>query len=46
MTEENDEVEVKEKSLSDVLGMDFKEDGSWTANDIGNTPMYRKMNRK
>lgn len=46
MTEENDEVEVKEKSLSDVLGMDFKEDGSWTANDIGNTPIYRKMNRK
>ena len=40
-TEEN-----KEKSLSDILGMSFKEDGSWEARDIGETPVYRKLNRK
>lgn len=46
MTKENNKVEVQEKSLSDVLGMNFKEDGTWEAKDIGNTPTYRKLNRK
>jgi hypothetical protein len=45
MTEETKN-EKEEKSLNDLLGMDFKEDGSWTAKDLGNTPIYRKLNRK
>lgn len=36
----------KNKSLSDLFGMEFKNDGSWTAKDVGTTPKYRKLNRK
>lgn len=47
MTEEIKNMEEKtEKSLNDLLGMNFNDDGSWTAKDLGNTPMYRKLNRK
>lgn len=41
MTEEN-----KELSLDQVLGINFNKDGTWSAKDIGKTPIYRKMNRK
>ena len=34
------------KSLSDLLGMQFKDDGAWSAKDIGQTKVYRKQNRK
>lgn len=44
-TKENEE-QKEEKSLSDLLGMQFKEDGSWIAKDIGNSPIMRKLNRK
>lgn len=43
--EEKQEVK-EEKSLSDLLGMQFKDDGSWTSNDYGNVPVMRKLNRK
>lgn len=48
MTEEVKEtVEQKEeKSLQDLLGMQFKGDGSWIAKDTGNSPIMRKLNRK
>ena len=44
-TKENEE-QKEEKSLSDLLGMQFKEDGSWIAKDTGNSPIMRKLNRK
>ena len=34
------------KSLSNLLGMKFEDDGSWSAKDIGQTNIYRKQNRK
>lgn len=40
------ENETKDKSLSNILGMNFKEDGTWTAKDIGATPVNQKTNRK
>lgn len=43
--EEKQEVK-EEKSLSDLLGMQFKDDGSWISNDYGNVPVMRKLNRK
>ena len=45
MTDEIKETEEQkeEKSLQDLLGMQFKEDGSWIA---GNSPIMRKLNRK
>ncbi len=48
MTEEKIEGELNTdtRSLDQILGMNFKADGSWTANDIGNSPLYRRMNRK
>lgn len=45
MTEEENKTDTT-KSLSDLLGMNFKEDGSWSAKDIGNTPINQKTNRK
>ena len=41
-------IENKEnsKSLSDLLGMQFKDDGTWSAKDVGQTTLYRKQNRK
>ena len=41
MTEEN-----TEPSLDQILGIDFNKDGTWSAKDVGKTPIYRKMNRK
>lgn len=39
--------EVKEeKSFSELFGMDFKKDGSWTAKNYGNARTFRKKNRK
>ena len=49
MTEENKQDENKtenEKSLSDVLGMSFDENGNWSAKDIGKSLVMRKLNRK
>jgi len=49
MTEENKQDENKtenEKSLSDILGMSFDENGNWSAKDVGNVPVMRKLNRK
>lgn len=40
------EKEKKEQTLSKLLGMNFTEDGNWSANDIGQTPFYKKSNRK
>lgn len=42
MTEETKE----ELSLDQMLGINFNSDGTWSAKDIGKTPVYRKMNRK
>lgn len=41
MTEEN-----KELSLEEILGINFNTNGTWSAKDIGKTPLYRKTNRK
>ena len=41
MTEEN-----KEPSLDQILGINFNQDGTWSANDVGQSPLYRKMNRR
>ena len=41
MTEEN-----KELSLEEILGINFNANGTWSAKDIGKTPLYRKMNRQ
>jgi len=49
MTEENKQEENKTenaKSLSDMLGMSFDENGNWSAKDIGKALMMRKLNRK
>ena len=49
MTEEKDLVEATtfNDSFSDLLGMKFNEDGSLsTASDVGNTPLFKRMNRK
>ena len=35
------------KSLSELFGMEFNEDGSLsTSTSIGNTPVFKKLNRK
>lgn len=45
MTEEKDLVEAK--SLGELFNMEFNEDGSLsTATKIGNTPVFKRMNRK
>jgi len=45
MTEEKDLVEAK--TFSELLGMEFNEDGSLsTATDVGNTPVFKRLNRK
>lgn len=45
MTEEKDLVEVK--TFRELLGMEFNEDGSLsTATKVGNTPLFKRMNRK
>lgn len=42
MTEQNEE-----KSLSEMLGMTFKEDGSLDKiKDVGKSNIFRKLNRK
>ena len=49
MTEEKDLVEATtlHDSFVDLMGMKFNDDGSLsTATKIGNTPMFKKMNRK
>ena len=38
--------ENTEPSLDQVLGINFNKDGTWSAQDVGQTPLYRKMNRK
>ena len=38
--------ENTEPSLDQVLGINFNKDGAWSAQDVGQTPLYRKMNRK
>ena len=35
-----------DKSLGDLLGINFNKDGSWTANEVGNIPVMRRLNRK
>jgi len=45
MTIESETTEAK--SLGELFGMTFNEDGSLsTATDIGNTPIFKRMNRK
>lgn len=45
MTEEKDLVEAK--TFGELLGMEFNEDGSLsTATDVGNTPVFKRLNRK
>lgn len=45
MTEEQDLVESK--TFGELLGMEFNEDGSLsTATKVGNTPIFRRLNRK
>lgn len=45
MTEEKDLIEAK--TFGDLLGMEFNEDGSLsTASKIGNTPIFKRLNRK
>lgn len=45
MTEEQDLIEAK--TFGDLLGMEFNEDGSLsTASKVGNTPIFKRLNRK
>ncbi len=45
MTVESETTEAK--SLGELFGMEFDEDGSLsTATNIGNTPVFQRMNRK
>ena len=45
MTIESETTEAK--SLGELFGMEFNEDGSLsTATDVGNTPIFKRMNRK
>lgn len=45
MTIESETTEAK--SLSELFGMEFNEDGSLSsATKVGNTPIFQKMNRK
>lgn len=45
MTQEQNLVEAK--TFGDLLGMQFNEDGSLsTATDVGNTPVFKQLNRK
>lgn len=45
MTEEKDLVETK--TFGELLNMEFNEDGSLsTATDVGNTPIFKRLNRK
>lgn len=45
--QDNDEIENKEPSLADMLGMSFNEDGSMASiSDIGESKMFRKLNHK
>lgn len=38
---------TKTKSFSELFGMKFNEDGSLsTASEVGNTPIFKKLNRK
>ena len=49
MTEEKDLVEATtlHDSFADLMGMEFNEDGSLsTATKVGNTPLFKRMNRK
>jgi hypothetical protein len=36
----------KEKSFKEIFGLKFDNSGKWTAEDIGNTPVVPKANRK
>lgn len=36
----------KEKNFKEMFGLKFDNDGKWTAEDIGNTPVVPKANRK
>ena len=39
--------DTKDKSLAETLGMKFDPDGNLsTATDVGNTPIFKKLNRK
>ena len=42
----SEEEKKEEKSLFDLLGMKFNENGSWIAKDTGNSPIMRKLNHK
>lgn len=45
MTVESETTEAK--SLGELFGMEFNEDGSLSsATKIGNTPLFKRMNRK
>lgn len=45
MTVESETIEAK--SLGELFGMKFNEDGSLSsATKIGNTPLFKRMNRK
>ena len=45
MTVESETIEAK--SLGELFGMEFNEDGSLSsATKIGNTPLFKRMNRK
>lgn len=45
MSEEQDLVESK--TFNELLGMEFNPDGSLsTASKVGNTPIFKRMNRK
>ena len=49
MTEEKDLIEATtlHDSFADLMGMEFNEDGSLsTATKVGNTPLFKRMNRK
>lgn len=41
-----EEIKNEQKSFSDLFGMKFKEDGSWTAENYGSARTFRKKNRK
>ena len=49
MTEEGKvlDTSTQDASLAKALGMQFNSDGSLsTASNVGNTPIYKKLNRK
>lgn len=46
LLEETQKITIEEpKSLNELFGLDFKENGDWTATNMNSTNVYRRLNR-